>query len=114
MNLANRFRALAVPEPAPSGSDDAEAAAQRARLASLETSVRKLLKYGVSYAASEPVLLPVGVPADFIDQTHHLSQEYWDWLREEHHDWWRGQELDLAELMRRDPAPLPECSNREG
>jgi SAM-dependent methyltransferase len=112
MSIARGLRARAVQEPPPSRSDDAEAAAQRARLASLETNVTKLLKYGTSYAATEPVLPPVGIPADFIDENYHLSNG--DWLREEHVDWWRGQDLDLAALMRRDPAPLPECSNREG
>jgi hypothetical protein len=79
-----------------------------ARLTSLETSVGRLLKYGTPYASTGPVRPPVGIPADFIDET------YVSLLREEHHDWWRGQDLDLAALMRRDPAPLPECSNREG
>ena len=63
-----------------------------------------------SYASSGPVLLPVGIPADFIDENYVSTH---DWWREAHHDWWRGQDLDFSALMRRDPAPLPECSNRE-
>jgi SAM-dependent methyltransferase len=121
----------AVSEPAPSG--DAEAAAWSARLASLETDVRKLLKYSTSYANTEPMLAPVGTPANFTDETYvnaWLREEPHDWwrgqalglaeayvnawLQEEDHDWWRGQDLDLAALLRRDPAPLPDCSNREG
>jgi ubiquinone/menaquinone biosynthesis C-methylase UbiE len=114
-SLASRFRlsrTIAVSGPAP--SDDAEATARyqrmNARLTSLETSVGKLLKYGTSYASTGPVLPPVGIPADFIDEGYLSSH---DWWREEHHDWWRGQDLDFVALMRRDPAPLPECSNRE-
>jgi SAM-dependent methyltransferase len=80
-----------------------------ARLTRLETNVGRLLKYGTPYASTGPVLPPVGIPADFIDETYVSS-----WLREERHDWWRGQDLALAALMRRDPAPLPEWSNREG
>jgi SAM-dependent methyltransferase len=98
-----------VSEPVPYG--DAEAAAWRARLASLETNVRKLLKYSSPYTNTGPVLAPVGIPADFIDETSGNINYV---LREERHDWWRGQDFDLAAMMRRDPAPMPECSNREG
>ena len=90
----------------PAGTGGAEGAAWSARLASLETNVGKLLKYGTSYASTEPVLLPVGIPADFIDETYILR-----WLD---YYGWRREDFDLAALMRRDPAPLPECSNREG
>ena len=47
------------------------------RLASLETSVGRLLKYGTPYASTGPVLPPVGIPAHFIDETY-VSP----WLRE--------------------------------
>jgi SAM-dependent methyltransferase len=113
MSLASWLRApktIAVQEPASSGSDDVEDAARVARLTRLEASITKLQKYGTSYASTGPVLLPVGIPADFIDESYLSSHNWW---REAHHDWWRGQDLDLTALMRRDPAPLPQCSNRE-
>jgi ubiquinone/menaquinone biosynthesis C-methylase UbiE len=96
-----------VLQPVPSG--DAEASAWSARLTSLETSVRKLQKYGSFYANTGPALAPVGMPIDFIDETRVK-----DLLREDHNQWWRGQDFDWAAMMRRDPVPIPECSNREG
>jgi SAM-dependent methyltransferase len=103
----NHMSLKPVLEPAP--SRDAKPAAWTAHLTSLETSVRKLLKYGSSYANTGPMLAPVGMPIDFIDESRVNGS-----LREEHHDWWRGEDFDLAAMMGRDLAPIPECSNREG
>jgi SAM-dependent methyltransferase len=113
MSLASWFRTLktiAAQELASSGSDRRGILGIIARLTRLETSITKLQKYGTPYASTGPVLLPVGIPADFIDENYVSTH---DWWREAHHDWWRGQDLDFSALMRRDPAPLPECSNRE-
>jgi len=81
------------------------------RIARLETNIRKLQKYGTLYAGSSPILPPVGVPGDFMDESHLSSH---DWWRDAHQDWWRGSDLDWHALMRRDQAPLPQCSNRDG
>jgi len=113
MSLASWFRTLktiAAQELASSGSDLRGILGIIARLTRLETSITKLQKYGTPYASTGPVLLPVGIPADFIDENYVSTH---DWWREAHHDWLRGQDLDFSALMRRDPAPLPECSNRE-
>jgi len=61
MSVTSWLRApktIAVEEPASSGSDDTEDAARLVRLTRLETSIRKLQKYGTSYASSGPVLPP--------------------------------------------------------
>ena len=76
----------------------------------MDDRLKKLLKYGVSYADDNQMLPPVGTPSEFIDKTY-LSQYKW-WPEEQ--DNLGREELDYDDLLRRDLAQMPEEGNREG
>jgi ubiquinone/menaquinone biosynthesis C-methylase UbiE len=78
--------------------------------AKVEDKLKKLLKFGVSYADAEQVLPPVGTPSEFIDKEYLARHNWW---KEEQYNWWRGEELDYDDLIRRDRAPMPGEKNRE-
>jgi SAM-dependent methyltransferase len=69
---------------------------------------KRLLGYANPYALSSPVVEPVAVPQQFLDTDPRGRQ----WLFEQ-----RNVRLDPAEIsaaLRRDTAPIPAASNREG
>ena len=74
------------------------------------STLRKLLKYGVSYTQDQGIVPSVGIPSDFFDDAYLSSHKWW---QEEQQDWWR-EEINWAELLKRDRAQLPHADNREG
>ena len=74
------------------------------------SALRRLLKYGVSYADDEGVIPPVGIPSEFFDDAYIASH---DWWQDDQQDWWRG-EINWLELLKRDRAQLPDANSREG
>jgi SAM-dependent methyltransferase len=75
--------------------------------------VNKLLKYSVSYADSETILPPVGIPADYINLANeeYLSQFEW-WQKA--NSIWLNEGVNWHELFERDKSFIPHTFNREG
>lgn len=82
----------------------------RAYLDSDYYKIKKLLKYGTSYADTSQLLPPVGVPSEFFDNTFFSQHSWW---KEEKYNWWR-EDFDWKSLINRDQAQLPNGDNREG
>ncbi len=76
----------------------------------MDDRLKKLLKYGVSYADASEILPPVGIPSNFFDKTYLSDQSWW---KEKAQAWWL-EEPEWEELLRRDQAPIPDRENREG
>ncbi|MGA2049996.1 MAG: class I SAM-dependent methyltransferase [Terracidiphilus sp.] len=66
--------------------------------------LEKLLKFGISYAEAAELLPPVGLPADFIDES--VLADSSSWIKQ------TAEELRAAIL--RDTYPIPHPQNREG
>lgn len=76
----------------------------------MDARLRKLLKYGISYADSTQMEPPVGTPSEYFDSIYLTKHSWW---KGEQDDWWR-EEVDWEGLMSRDQAQMPDEGNREG
>ena len=76
----------------------------------MDPRLKKLLKYGTSYADATKILPPVGTPSDWFNNAYFTQHSWW---KEEGYSWWH-EELNWEDLMSRDQAQMPDESNREG
>lgn len=76
----------------------------------MDARLKRLLKYGNSYADATKLVSPAGTPSQHFDNTY-VSQH--SWWKEENYNWWQ-EELNWEDLMSRDQAQIPDASNREG
>ena len=66
----------------------------------MDPRLKKLLKYGTSYANATTLLAPVGTPSEFFNNTYFSEHGWW---KEEAYNWWK-EELNWKDLMGRDQA----------
>ncbi len=76
----------------------------------MDPRLKKLLKYGTSYANATTLLPPVGTPSEYFNSAYFSQHGWW---KEEAYNWWK-EELNWKVLMGRDQAQLPDANNREG
>ena len=95
-----------TPTPTPISADSSQSP-------TVNDKVRKLLKYGVSYAEGDQLHPPVGVPSQFFDYTYFSKNDLHSWWKDADQSWWR-EEIDWDEKVRLDTSQLPDAANREG
>jgi ubiquinone/menaquinone biosynthesis C-methylase UbiE len=70
----------------------------------MDPRLKKLLKYGTTYADSVVLRPPVGYPADLID----------DQILSQHFHWTQASNEEMHDRIRKDTIPIPHDLNREG